>query len=144
MKLPGLDASACWLCATAAQEVQVWPLSAPLVPDQRGGDAASDDAAAAAPPPLAQLQLERFDALISLPTEMQPLGWRCLAVFCPYHPQLVAACGVTQRKQVPSRALIAPEPRAPRRAPRAPRRAPRAARLAPRASRLAPRPKPSP
>jgi len=31
---------------------------------------------------------------------MQPLGWRCLAVFCPYHPQLVAACGVTQRKQV--------------------------------------------
>jgi hypothetical protein len=129
MKLPGLDASACWLCATAAQEVQVWPLSAPLVPDQRGGDAASD-AAAAAPPPLAQLQLERFDALISLPTEMQPLGWRCLAVFCPYHPQLVAACGVTQRKQVPSRALIAPEPRAPRRAPRA--------------ACLAPRPKPSP
>ena len=107
MKLPGLDASACWLCATAAQEVQVWPLSA-IVPED-------DDAA---PPPLAQLQLERFDALISLPTEMQPLGWRCLAVFCPYHPQLIAACGVTQRKQVPSRALIAPAPQTPRLAPR--------------------------
>ena len=101
MTLPGLDASACWLCATAAQEVQVWPLSA-IVPEDED----------AAPPPLAQLQLERFDALISLPTEMQPLGWRCLAVFCPYHPQLIAACGVTQRKQVPSRALIAPAPRA--------------------------------
>ena len=86
------------------------------MPDQRGGDDASDDDAA--PPPLAQLQLERFDALISLPTEMQPLGWRCLAVFCPYHPQLIAACGVTQRKQVPSRALIAPAPKTPRLAPR--------------------------
>ena len=113
MNLPGLTASACWLCATAAQEVQVWPLSLPIVPDQRAGEAASVSAAAAAaaaPPLLAQLQLERDDALISLPTEMQPLGWRCLAVFCPYHPQLVAACGVTQRKQVRSCPLLAPEP----------------------------------
>ena len=116
MNLPGLSASACWLCATAAQEVQVWPLVLPIVPDQRAGDTASVSAAAAAaaaaaaPPPLAQLQLERDDALISLPTEMQPLGWRCLAVFCPYHPQLVAACGVTQRKQVGSCDLLAPEP----------------------------------
>ena len=114
MNLPGLTASACWLCATAAQEVQVWPLSLPIVPDQRAGEAASVSAAAAAaaaaPPLLAQLQLERDVALDSPPTEMQPLGWRCLAVFCPYHPQLVAAWGVTQRKQVRSCPLLAPEP----------------------------------
>ena len=42
---------------------------------------------------LATLELEG-EQLVSLPAEMQALGWRCLAVFCPYHPSLVAACGV--------------------------------------------------
>ena len=50
-------------------------------------------------PPLAHLRLEA-EARVALPAELQAMGWRCLAVFCPYDPRVIAACGVTRQKLV--------------------------------------------
>ena len=94
--------AACWLCSTEQQEVQVWPLKESIVPDADGGPSSSAGArrsSTSSAPPLAHLRLEA-EELVKLPKAWQSSGWRCLAVFCPYNPQMIAACGVTHQRLV--------------------------------------------
>ena len=58
--------TACWLCSTEEQEVQVWPLSTTFVPDPPGGPSGGRSGMT---PPLAHLRLEHEQLARTAPSE---------------------------------------------------------------------------
>ena len=73
-----------WAIASEHQQIQVWPLVAKT-------DASVE--------PTISITLET-QPLLTLPSKLQPLGWKCLVAFCPHRPDVVAACGLTRQRKL--------------------------------------------
>ena len=74
-----------WAVASEHQQVQVWPLVG------RTETSATKKKIS--------ITLET-QPLLTLPSNLASLGWKCLVKFCPFRPDVVACCGLTRQRKL--------------------------------------------